>query len=128
MTTEPTRPYKEFKTEHATFELYEYITGFDKRAIESVFLDQANISQSSKTSGKDGSIEIGGIKGSVNHQMQDRAIEAVVKQILVNGEEKPIVTKREVVAYILSLPEQECDQVIAEINKITEPKKEPATS
>lgn len=101
--------------------LYDYITGREKRAIESVYLNEAKISQKSKD------IEISGISGSINHAMLDAALKTVVKEIKP-AEGNAITERKPVLDYILDLPESEYDKVIKSVNEITDPKKAEATS
>ena len=118
------RPTKTLKLEIANAEvtLFAYITGADKRAIESIYMNEAEIVQ--KIGGdRKGEAEIAGIKGSVNHLMQDAALKAVVKEIHDLDEDKVITNKSEIISYLLDLPEEEYNTVLENVNEITEPKK-----
>lgn len=107
----------------AVFVLFEYITGRDKREIERIYLDQAQISSTvskGKGAAQEGTTNIGGISGSVNQLMQDKAIQCVVKEVR-NGEEV-ITDKAAVLDFLLDLPATEYEKLIVAINEITDPK------
>lgn len=106
----------------ASIILYEYITGRDKRAIESIYLDQAQISSKTNSKDKSGSVEISGVSGSVNQAMQDCAIKCVVKEIVTKSGEK-ITDEKAKLDFILDLRDSDYDEVIKAINAITDPKK-----
>lgn len=117
------RPTQQLALEGGTIVvLYSYITGGDKRAIEDVFLQYAEMRQTANTSDKTGTMEITGIKGSVTHEAENKALERVVKEIRpADGE--AITERRQVLAFLLDLPADQYDRVVAEVNAITEPKK-----
>lgn len=105
----------------ATVVLFDYITGRDRRSIESVYFDQARITQKAGAD-KKSEVEINGVSGSVSHLMQDATIKVVVKEIkLADG--AVINDKKKVLDFILDLHEAEYDLVIKQINEVTDPKK-----
>jgi len=116
------RTTKEIKIESngAIVVLFDYITGRDKRAIEGIFLDQANLSQKTG-SDKKGETEVSGVKGSVNHLMQDAAFKAVIQSIKIGAD--VITDKNKVIEFILDLPADEYTKILEAINEITDPKK-----
>jgi hypothetical protein len=121
------RPTKEVTLSSGTVVvLYEYITGGDKRAIEDVFLSEAELKQTASKGGPN-QMEITGVKGNVTHQAENKAFERVIKEMRTAGGE--VITDRaKVLSFLLDLPVDEYDVVVAEVNAITEPKKAPATS
>ena len=79
-----------------------WITGRDKRAIQSVYSDDMVIGQDNKVSG---------IKASTINDAKDKTIELVV--ISIDGSEEDVLNK------ILDLPSKDYDFVISEIDKVT---------
>lgn len=119
------RPTKEIKLNMSglTVTLYEYITGRDKRSIEAVYLEAAEVTSKRKGSGE-GEVEINGVKGTATHFMLNAAISAVVKSIKPEGAEAEITDKKKILDFILDqIPEADYDQVVVAVNEITEPKK-----
>lgn len=110
-----------------TVVLYEYITGRDKRYIQRAYMEQANISSKMNKKENSNTVEIGGVSGTVNEEMENRAIESVVKEVrrASEGEEKAetITEKKAVREFVLDLPVDDYEELVAAINKITEPKK-----
>jgi len=120
------RPTKEITLgqSKAVVTLYEYITGRDKRAIEAVYLEAAEITSKRKTGGE-GEVEIGGVKGSASHLMTNAAFKAVIKSVkpATEGAEE-ITDPKKVLDFILDeIPEADYDQVATAVNEITDPKK-----
>lgn len=121
---ENTRATKEVTTESGhKITLFAYITGRDKRAIESVFLGETKITQRSNINTPQGEMEMTGATGVINHAIENKAMTVVVKEILPAGATEVINGEKEKIDFILDLPESEYSFVVAEINKITEPKK-----
>ena len=105
--------------------LVEFITGREKRAIQRPWAEQAQIKSSAKqVSGKmakEGTVEVGGVSGTVNELMEDEAIKQIVKKI--KDGEREITDKNEILNFILDLREDQYSLVVSEINKVTDPKK-----
>lgn len=120
------RPTKELKLDNgAVLSLYEYITGRDKRAIEAVYLEQAQIKQSAKGGvggDRENTMELSGMTGAVQHAMQDKALSCVVKSIVPAEGAEAITDRAKVLGYILDLPEADFDKVVRAVNAITDPK------
>jgi len=123
MTTQIEKTTKEFRTSGGhVLVIYEYITGREKRQIESIIFDTADI----KGNKNDVDIKMGGMSKAID-DMKDRAIGILVKEIKTTTGEV-ITLKNDILSFILDLPEKQYTEIINEINSITDPKKEPATS
>jgi len=120
------RPTKEITLGQsgAVVTLYEFITGRDKRAIEAVYLEAAEVT-SKRKSGGEGEIEIGGVKGTASHLMTNAAFKAVIKSVKPAGDGAEEVTDpKKVLDFILdAIPEADYDQIVAAVNEVTDPKK-----
>lgn len=90
-------------------ELHTYITGREKRAIESVFYRDLEMTQTGAEQ------TITGFKGAALEEAQNAAIAAVV--VSVNGNPNKIPDR------VLDLPAEDYQEIIAAINEITEGKK-----
>ena len=90
-------------------ELHTYITGREKRAIESVFYRDVEMTQT----GAEQTIK--GFKGAALEEAQNAAITAVV--VSVDGNTSNVLDR------VLDLPAVDYQEVIAAINEITEGKK-----
>jgi hypothetical protein len=106
----------------ATVVLYEYITGRDKRYIQRAYYEQASMSSKTDQKENKSTIEIGGVSGTVNEEMENRAISCIVKEIKP-AEGEVVSDKKAILDFILDLSSDEYDKVITEINAITDPKK-----
>ena len=115
----------------AAIYLRTYITGAESRMIQSVYLDQISISQNG-TPGQKMKPEVSGtMKASINHQMQDATIRAIiekieVKEIVPQGADSDlqiIENPDEILKFVLNLPTDTYSRVIDEIEAITNPKK-----
>ena len=109
----------------ATIVMYDYITGRDRRNIESFYLDAAQITQKTDINKKT-ETEISGVTGKVNHLMLDATLKAVIKEV-IDGE-KIIKAPNEIVSFVLDLPEIDYKKVIASVNEVTDPVTDPKGS
>lgn len=123
MNTERTTKTITLEQSGATVELYDYITGRDKRAIEAVYLEAAEVTSRRNTGAKEGEVEIGGVKGTATHFMQNAAFKAVIKSVTPKDGEA-ITDSKKVLDFILdAVPEADYDQIVAAVNEVTDPKK-----
>ena len=91
-------------------ELKLWITGRDRRAIDSIYYADLDIGM------KGASPEIGGVKGNLFDKAQDKTLEVWV--VSVDGSNEKIVDK------VLDMNAEDFSFVITEINKITQKKTE----
>ena len=89
-------------------ELKCWLTGRDRRAIQSVYYEGFDISVNKENP------EIKGIKGSLINKAQDKTFEIIV--LSIDGKKENIVDR------ILDMNDKDFDFVVDEINKITEKK------
>lgn len=89
-------------------ELKVWLTGGDRRAIDSILSDEMNISMSGPEMG------VTGFKGSVMSKMQDKTFETVI--VSINDSKENIVQR------VLDMRDEDFDFVVEEINKITKKK------
>ena len=117
-----TRETTEVKTESGhVLTLYTYITGREKRQINEVYLRDMQMSQKGDVQ------ELTGVKGTSAYEAENKTFELIVVKIVdKNGEE--ITGKKQVVDFILDLPSDEYEEVVAAVNEITNPKASEATS
>jgi alpha-D-ribose 1-methylphosphonate 5-triphosphate synthase subunit PhnG len=118
------RPTKTITLEKsgASVTVYEYITGRDKRAIEAIYLNEAEMTTSRRVGEKDANVQVAGVKGTVNELMQDAAFKVVIKSLTpVDGEE--MTDPKKILDFVLDSHESDLAQLIREVNEITDPKK-----
>ena len=89
--------------------LLDYITGFESRAIKSVYLNEMEVTQKGTKEPETG------FSGSLATEAEDKAISTVVKSI--DGKTEDIVN------LVLGLREEDYMDIIKAINEITNPKK-----
>jgi hypothetical protein len=89
-------------------ELKCWLTGRDRRAIDSIFYGDLEIGI------KGNAPEIGGIKGGLYNKAQDKAIEIMV--VSVNGNNEDVLNK------VLDMKDEDFNFVLAEVDKITKKK------
>src|ERR1700712_1570540 len=87
-------------------ELRSFITGRQKRYIMGAFLDDVNLTSN-------GTTQSFSIAGSKTNVATDRALESVV--LSVNG------SKENVVETVLDLPAADFDEIVTQVNAITDP-------
>jgi hypothetical protein len=102
-------------------ELKTYITGREKRAINEVFFREMEMRQ------KGNEHEISGIKGSVTFEAENKTFESVIQSITPANRER-ITEKKAMIDFLLDLPVDEYETVVAAVNEISNPKKAGATS
>lgn len=90
-------------------ELKCWLTGGDRRALRSVYTENAVISIVEEKP------EIKGMSGSLVDKAEDKAIEIIV--VSIDGDKENLVKR------ILDMRDEDCNFVIKEINKITSEKK-----
>ncbi|MCX6113139.1 MAG: hypothetical protein NTY22_07675 [Proteobacteria bacterium] len=86
-----------------------WLTGLDRRALRSVYVENAKIEMVGDKP------EIKNISGSLVDKAEDKAIEIMV--VSVDGNSEDIVKR------ILEMKDEDCDFVIKSINEITNEKK-----
>jgi len=96
-------------------ELKTYITGREKRAISEVFLREVEMRQSGAGA------EISGIKGSVTFEAENMMFEMVIVSVSPVGADR-ITDKKAILDFVLDLPANDYDAVVAAVNAISNPK------
>jgi hypothetical protein len=114
------RPTKEITLASGkVFVVNTYITGREKRSINEVMLRDIEMKQ------QGGQQEITGFKGDSTFEMENRTIQAVVHEIRSDG--ATITDKKQIVDYVLDMPQSEYDAVIDIVNDVSNPKAEPTS-
>ena len=98
-------------------ELKTYITGREKRAINEVFFRDMVMRQHGAEP------EISGMKGSTTIEAENKAFEAVIESVTPAGRTQ-ITDRKAILDFILDLPLEDYNAVVAAVNDIANPKVE----
>lgn len=107
---ENTKETKELVVGANTFVVRTYLTGREVRNIQSAMMSSLEMKQ------KNGEAEITGFKGEMLALQEDKQIQTVV--VSVNGSTDNILN------FVLDLPKEEYDQVVAYVKEVSEGKKQ----
>ncbi len=119
------RETKEFVTPGGhTVVMYTYVTGREQRTINSVYLEEVQMTPGEKQSSV--------LKGTLTQDAEVKALNILIVSLHKQGEEVPIVSDGSdsvlLSDSVLDLSSVDFDAIVAEMNKSTNPKEEEATS